>query len=160
MHLITSYQEIWTANQNVRGLWENALRQMNNHHYEVFTTERTNGRGDGLMAAISADEFEILASKDCIFNDCGDRVAQAFWLRKRCPKDHSDLDGIRLEDSKFGEFVCMNTHLLFPHNANSSLIRLRESFKMLEFLQSWKAEVDFGNIPIIIAGDFNGKICD
>ena len=62
------------------------------------------------------------------------------------------------------QFILVNTHLLFPHNEQSTKIRLREITKLLGFVESYKqrelcdsicgrADV---KIPVIITGDLNG----
>jgi hypothetical protein len=66
-----------------------------------------------------------------------------------------------------GDVLMVNTHLLFPHNTNSSLIRLRESFKILEYLHEYQEKmggevVEGGKksrrLPVVMCGDFNGSI--
>jgi endonuclease/exonuclease/phosphatase family metal-dependent hydrolase len=62
-------------------------------------------------------------------------------------------------------FICVNTHLLFPHNPYSSQIRLREITKILGFIEAYKQKdlcstvCDRADVrlPVIIAGDFNGS---
>lgn len=87
--------------------------------------------------------MEVLDARDVLFNDCGDRVACALRVRRR--------DGL--------EALVVNTHLLFPHNENSSLIRLRECFKILEYLRGMMNEPALRGkkVPVIVAGDFNGS---
>ena len=43
------------------------------------------------------------------------------------------------EDARLQEVVVINTHLLYPHNACSTIIRLREVHKILEYLQARSA---------------------
>ena len=79
-----------------------------------------------------------------LFNDCGDRVAHVARVASK---------------ASGRETLVVNTHLLFPHNENSSLIRLREVFKILEFLRELQREPAIGGkkLPIVITGDFNGS---
>ena len=41
--------------------------------------------------------------------------------------------------ARLQEVVVINTHLLYPHNACSTIIRLREVHKILEYLQARSA---------------------
>jgi hypothetical protein len=62
--------------------------------------------------------------------------------------------------------LLVNTHLLFPHNSNSTLIRLRESFKILEYLHEYQetargalaksTSAPTRRLPVVMCGDFNG----
>ena len=73
--------------------------------------------------------------------------------------------------STLGDMLLVNTHLLFPHNSNSTLIRLRESFKILEYLHEYQERMVGGEVegsgewgegrqrlPVVMCGDFNGTI--
>jgi hypothetical protein len=65
-----------------------------------------------------------------------------------------------------GDVLLVNTHLLFPHNSNSTLIRLRESFKILEYLHEYQetargalaksTSAPTRRLPVVMCGDFNG----
>jgi len=131
-------QEFWHASEEMVALWRTTLRERG--YTSVHVTKRTSGRCDGLLTAIKAG-VEVLDARDVLFNDCGDRVATVMRLRK---------GGM--------EMCVVNTHLLFPHNENSSLIRLREAFKILGFLHEMLDEPSMRGrkLPIIITGDFNG----
>jgi hypothetical protein len=131
-------QEFWHADEKVRGLW---LERLEKGGYEVRWTPRTGGRCDGLLTAVQRETLEVVDSQDVLFNDCGDRVANVTRVKR------GNL-----------EAMVVNIHLLFPHNENSSLIRLREIFQTLEHLnQMMKADGLRGRkIPIIMTGDFNG----
>ena len=65
----------------------------------------------------------------------------------------------------YQQLLCVNTHLLFPHNEYSSKIRLREVTKILGFIESYR-QVNLCTticgrsdvrIPVILCGDFNGS---
>ena len=145
---VMCFQEVW-FNDEVDLMWRQTLAQRG---YEVYQTQRTNRRCDGLMTAVDSEVFEVVESRDCLFNDCGDRVATA--LRLRCRSHETSISPPVHGD----ELVLVNTHLLFPHNASSTAIRLRETFKMLEFLAAWRSEMGMRKVPIIIVGDFNGTL--
>jgi len=52
---------------------------------------------------------------------------------------HGPGSAVRLRgpnDDPAQEVVVVNTHLLYPHNACSTIIRLREVHKILEYLQA------------------------
>lgn len=113
---IICLQEVWLGNDEVGAMWRRALAERG---FDVRATRRTSCRCDGLMTAIDEEVFEVVESRDCLFNDCGDRVATALRLRRRRgPPGGGD------------ELILVNTHLLFPHNASSTAIRLREAFKV------------------------------
>jgi len=136
---VACVQEFWHASSEVRSAWVDALTAAG---YATRITKRTNGRCDGLLTAVKTSTFEVLDVRDVLFNDCGDRVACVSRVRRR---------GL--------EALVVNTHLLFPHNANSSLIRLREVFKILEYVKSMMEEPEMAGrkVPVIITGDFNGS---
>ena len=63
----------------------------------------------------------------------------------------------------YQQLLCVNTHLLFPHNEYSTRIRLREVTKILGFIESYR-QVNLCTticgrsdvrIPVILCGDFN-----
>lgn len=134
-------QEFWHANEAMRELWTRRLREAS---YDAAVTPRTSGRCDGLLTAVKRDRLEVKDARDVLFNDCGDRVAHVARVASK---------------ANGRETLVVNTHLLFPHNENSSLIRLREVFKILEFLRELQREPAIGGkkLPIVITGDFNGS---
>lgn len=92
--------------------------------------------------------------REILFHDCGDRVALMLLLGLE------PAPGLPLQ-----RFICINTHLLFPHNEYSSKIRLREMTKVLGFVEAYRQKElcpavctrsDI-RLPVIIAGDFNGS---
>lgn len=145
-HLIASgssilcLQEFWHSSDELRALYTDRLTAAG---YELFVTPRTNGRGDGLLTAHLPDQFALLDQRSILFNDCADRVAQL---------SHFTLPSV--EDGS-GDFLLVNLHLLFPHNSNSTLIRLRQVWKVIEYLQVHKEDLP-STIPILLCGDWNG----
>lgn len=130
-------QEVWLANEEATDILKQALDEAG---YDTYTTKRTshwNAREDGLLTATRRSFAQVIDQVDIPFNDCGDRTAQLVWLK---------LHG-------GGQVAVVNLHLLFPHNANSTVIRLRETFKLLEFLEAWRQP----NIPFVALGDWNGS---
>ncbi|GJP55622.1 hypothetical protein CLOM_g14572 [Closterium sp. NIES-68] len=145
------------------------------------TGARAAGQAPGGEAAAAAAEREVVSVVDyepILFHDCGDRVAQLLRLRVKgasggkglCDDDH---DEERSSSSGAGsgdggdaaaaagegrEVMVINTHLLFPHNANSSVIRLREVYKILEYVDAYKHAHGLGALPILLAGDLNGPL--
>ena len=92
--------------------------------------------------------------RNILFHDCGDRVAQMLLLSL-------DVEGKNIPSQ---QFILVNTHLLFPHNEQSTKIRLREITKLLGFVESYKqrelcdslcGRTDV-KIPVIVTGDLNG----
>ncbi|GJP46707.1 hypothetical protein CLOM_g5959 [Closterium sp. NIES-68] len=133
---VVCLQEFW-FNADLERMYHDALEE---HGYQLFKLPRTNARGDGLVTAVRGGQGVSVADYEPIlFNDCGDRVAQLLRLRVRG-----------------GEMLLVNTHLLFPHNANSSLIRLREVYKVLEYLEQYRQRHGLPALPIVLCGDLNG----
>jgi Ca2+-binding EF-hand superfamily protein len=107
------------------------------------------------MVKGNGDRLVVQDTKDILFHDCGDRVAQMLLLAIRSD-DNSDL---------YQQFMLVNTHLLFPHNQYSTKIRLREMTKIMGFTETYRQRElcttvcgrSDVKIPIIICGDFNGS---
>ena len=156
----TPSQEFWHASEDVRSLYERGLAAAG---YVVHVTPRTGGRPDGLLTAVRSADFDVVERRDVLFNDCGDRVAALLHLRHT---SESESDSGHRPHS-IGDVLLVNTHLLFPHNSNSTLIRLRESFKILEYLHEYQESaatdvVGAGGkprrLPVVMCGDFNGTV--
>mmetsp|Transcript_9011 Transcript_9011/g.25891 ORF Transcript_9011/g.25891 Transcript_9011/m.25891 type:complete len:418 (-) Transcript_9011:159-1412(-) len=137
---IICLQEFWHQSPAITELYHKGFGAAK---YNVLTTPRTGGRGDGLLTAVSQD-YEVIDKQDVRFNDCGDRVAMVLVVRS-LPMQAGVKD-----------VIVVNTHLMFPHNSNSTLIRLREVFKILEYLQQYRTRMQLSHLPIVMCGDFNG----
>ena len=133
-------QEFWLESPVLRRLYREKLAG-----YRLLETPRTSRRGDGLLTAVRERNVAVVDKRDIIFTDCGDRVAQLVRLRR---KGGGGGDG--------GEFLLVSTHLLFPHNRNSSLIRLRETYKILEFVERYRDAHQLPPLPLLLCGDLNG----
>ena len=162
-------QEFWHADAATAELYATTLTRAG---YAFHVTPRTGGRPDGLLTAVRDDAFEVVERRDILINDCGDRVATLLHLRPR--KRHvrsanaSSAKAATAGDSHaaFGDVLLVNTHLLFPHNSNSTLIRLRESFKILEYLHEYqekargalakRTSAPTRRLPVVMCGDVNG----
>ena len=152
-------QEFWHADAATAELYATRLRRAG---YTFHVTPRTGNRPDGLLTAVRDDAFEVVETRDILFNDCGDRVATLVHLRPRVAAFRAPADG----SASFGDVLLVNTHLLFPHNSNSTLIRLRESFKILEYLHEYqeyhrgalasRTSAPTRRLPVVMCGDFNG----
>lgn len=133
-------QEAWLANEGARALLVGGLEAGG---YACVETPRTGGRDDGLLCAVRRGRAEVVDSSSVLFRDCGDRVAQL----------------LRVQTAAGGQFLLINCHLLFPHNPNSTLIRLRETFKLLEALQAYRDAVEGAEaLPVVACGDWNGSL--
>ena len=71
----------------------------------------------GLLTAVHKDYFRVVNSRDLLFNDCGDRVAQLLHVELVPP--YSQYDAHQ-------EVLIVNTHLLFPHDSTLSIVRLQQ----------------------------------
>lgn len=132
-------QEAWLADDEARALLVGGLEA---HGFQVVETPRTGGRADGLLTAVRRSAAEVLDQSSVLFNDCADRVAQ--------------LVRVQAESQ---QFLLVNCHLLFPHNSNSTVIRLRETFKLLEALQAYRESVPGASaLPVVACGDWNGSL--
>eukprot|EP00850_Spirogloea_muscicola_P023748 SM000385S14626 [mRNA] locus=s385:9644:13834:- [translate_table: standard] len=137
-------QEFWLGSKDLVSLYQEKLGQAG---YSTFTLARTNNRGDGLITAIDTSKLSVIDYKELLFHDCGDRVAQLLRVKSKL----AGADGGPLE------MLLLNTHLLFPHNANSCLIRLRQAYKILEYVENYKLANNLPLMPIILCGDWNGS---
>lgn len=71
----------------------------------------------GLLTAVHKDYFRVVNSRNLLFNDCGDRVAQLLHVELVPP--YSQFDAHQ-------EVLIVNTHLLFPHDSTLSIVRLQQ----------------------------------
>eukprot|EP01018_Ginkgo_biloba_P039921 Gb_21646 [translate_table: standard] len=140
--------EFWLGNQELVDMYQHRLGDAG---YETYKLGRTNNRGDGLYTAVRKDHFKVVNNKELLFNDFSDRVAQLLHLQSVMPFPQSEVGGVQQE------VLIVNTHLLFPHNSNFCLVRLRQAYKILEYLETFKAEHKLPPIPIILCGDWNGS---
>jgi len=124
---------------------------------ELRRTSHWRTRDDSIVTFVKNSKLVIQDAKNILFHDCGDRVA-LLLLIGLLPQNHTD----HLQPLQ--QFLCVNTHLLFPHNEYSTKIRMREITKILGFIEAYKqrdlcttvcGRSDV-RLPIIITGDFNG----
>lgn len=80
----------------------------------------------GLLIAVQTEYFNILNYKELHFNDCGDRVAQLLHVELVFPFSKWQNSEIRQE------ILIVNTHLLFPHDATLSLVRLKQVYVCIQ----------------------------
>jgi hypothetical protein len=144
---IICLQELWVGNEELVEMYE---RNLGNHGYEMYKFGRTNNREDGLFTAVRKDHFRVVRYREWPFNDCGDRVAQLLHVQSVIPFPQSQTGNIRQET------LVVNTHLMFPHDSDVCLVRLRQVYKILEFLDTYKKEYKLSSVPIILCGDWNG----
>lgn len=147
-------QEYWTQCVELKSLFESRLA---NRYYikELQRTSHWRDRDDGLAVFVKKDRLSILDNKDILFHDCGDRVAQLVLLGIKMSSSSKESETCSMK-----YFICVNTHLLFPHNEYSTKIRVREMTKILDFVEAYR-QTDLCQsvcgrsdvrIPVIIAG--------
>jgi exonuclease III len=142
---IICLQEFWVGNEELVNLYE---KRLGDAGYLSYKLGRTNNRGDGLLTAVHKDYFRVVNSRDLLFNDCGDRVAQLLHVELVPP--YSQYDAHQ-------EVLIVNTHLLFPHDSTLSIVRLQQVYKILQYVESYQKEVNLSPMPIILCGDWNGS---
>lgn len=133
---IICIQEFWSGSEDIRQLYQQRMCAGHGPHVytlkELRRTSRWRSRDDGLAIFVREHRVVIQDFQDIRFHDCGDRVAQMLLLAVKPEliqlNSNSSLD---VKDIPHQQFICVNTHLLFPHNEYSSNIRLREMTKIL-----------------------------
>ena len=131
---IICLQEYWSGCEELRDLYKSILCGPNGAGYTFTEQRRTSHwriRDDGLACFVKDKRMVIQDTRAILFHDCGDRVAQMLLLALRPPIDAPP-------NTPAQQFICVNTHLLFPHNEYSTKIRLRELAKILGFVESYR----------------------
>ncbi|XP_073009865.1 uncharacterized calcium-binding protein At1g02270-like isoform X4 [Typha latifolia] len=145
---IICLQEVWLGNDELVDMYENRLGDEN---YMSFKLARTNNRGDGLLTAVHRDNFRVLNYRELLFNDFGDRVAQLLHVESVVPFWQNQKRNIQQQS------LIVNTHLLFPHDYSLCIVRLKQVYKILQYIESYQKENKLGPMPIILCGDWNGS---
>ena len=152
-------QEFWCASEDIKQLYREKFSSYTLK--ELPRTSHWRSREDGLAVLVKESKVILQDYRNILFHDCGDRIAQLLLLAIK-PVDSL---GNLLPNIPHQQLICVNTHLLFPHNEYSTKIRLREVTKILGFIESYR-QINLCTticgrsdvrIPIIIAGDFNGS---
>lgn len=139
---VVCLQEFWCQNEEVSSMYSRGLLPLG---YNLYVTGRTNNKGDGLATLVNERVYKTVNMHPILFNDCANRVGQLLHLASK--EDPSK------------EVIVINSHLVFPYNSNSTLIQLRETMKILEFLNAYLASQG-KRLPVVICGDFNGTRTD
>lgn len=145
---IICLQEFWVGNEELVNMYESRLGDAG---YINFKLARTNNRGDGLLTAVHKDHFRVLNSRELLFNDFGDRVAQLLHVELVGPLSQCRNNSVRQE------MIIVNTHLLFPHDATLCLVRLNQVYKILQYVEAYQKENKLNPLPIMLCGDWNGS---
>ena len=152
-------QEFWCASEDIKQLYKEKFASYTLK--ELPRTSHWRSREDGLAVLVKEAKVVLQDYRNILFHDCGDRIAQLLLLAIK-PVDSS---GNLLPNIPYQQLICVNTHLLFPHNEYSTKIRLREVTKILGFIESYR-QINLCTticgrsdvrIPIVITGDFNGS---
>ncbi|KAJ8632488.1 hypothetical protein MRB53_025824 [Persea americana] len=145
---IICLQEFWVGNQELVEMYE---KRLGDAGYVNFQLARTNNRGDGLLTSVHKDYFRVLNYRELLFNDFGDRVAQLLHVESVVPFFKSR------NNNSHHQILIVNTHLLFPHDSSLSIVRLRQVYKILEYIELYQKEQELNPIPIVLCGDWNGS---
>lgn len=145
---IICLQEFWVGNEELVDLYD---KRLGDAGYIVFKLGRTNNRGDGLLTAVHEDYFRVISHQELHFNDFGDRVAQLLHVELILPSSPCRNINARKE------ILIVNTHLLFPHDSSLCLERLRQVYKILQYVESYQKENMLSPLPIMLCGDWNGS---
>ncbi|XP_019195115.1 PREDICTED: uncharacterized calcium-binding protein At1g02270 [Ipomoea nil] len=145
---IICLQEFWVGNEELVDLYD---KKLGDAGYLTFKLARTNNRGDGLLTAVHKDYFSVISHQELLFNDFGDRVAQLLHVELVLPCSPCRNVNVRKE------ILIVNTHLLFPHDSSICLERLRQVYKILQYVESYQKENKLNPLPIILCGDWNGS---
>ncbi|KAL6842381.1 hypothetical protein ACP4OV_027808 [Aristida adscensionis] len=154
---IICLQEVWLGNDELVSMYEKRLSQAN---YMLFKLARTNNRGDGLLTAVHRSSFNVLNYRELLFNDFGDRVAQLLHVESAMPFLQNRGSSCVQQQS-----IVVNTHLLFPHDHSLSIVRLKQVYKIIQYIEVYQEEHKLGPTPIILCGsdismynsDWNGS---
>ncbi|XP_059627772.1 uncharacterized calcium-binding protein At1g02270-like isoform X2 [Cornus florida] len=144
---IICLQEFWVRNEELVRMYENGLKDAG---YVTYRLARTNNRGDGLLTAVHQNNFRVLNYRECQFNDIGDRVAQLLHVELLVSLQNESADIVK------GAIV-VNTHLIFPHDSSYCFLRLKQVYKILQYIESYCHENHLPPVPIILCGDWNGS---
>lgn len=145
---IICLQEFWVGNEELVSIYD---KRLGDAGYLNFKLARTNNRGDGLLTAVHKDYFKVINHRELLFNDFGDRVAQLLHVELNAPFSQNLNGNVRQE------LLIVNTHLLFPHNSSMCLERLRQVYKILQYVESYQNENKLKPLPILLCGDWNGS---
>ncbi|XP_047980523.1 uncharacterized calcium-binding protein At1g02270-like isoform X2 [Salvia hispanica] len=145
---IICLQEFWVGNEELVSIYD---KRLGDAGYLNFKLARTNNRGDGLLTAVHKDYFRVINHRELLFNDFGDRVAQLLHVELNAPFSQN------LNCHVHQELLIVNTHLLFPHNSSMCLERLRQVYKILQYVESYQKENKLKPLPILLCGDWNGS---
>ncbi|XP_042007464.1 uncharacterized calcium-binding protein At1g02270-like [Salvia splendens] len=145
---IICLQEFWVGNEELVSIYD---KRLGDAGYLNFKLARTNNRGDGLLTAVHKDYFRVINHRELLFNDFGDRVAQLLHVELNAPFSQTLNGHVRQE------LLIVNTHLLFPHNSSMCLERLRQVYKILQYVESYQKENKLKPLPILLCGDWNGS---
>ncbi|KAG6402941.1 hypothetical protein SASPL_135155 [Salvia splendens] len=145
---IICLQEFWVGNEELVSIYD---KRLGDAGYLSFKLARTNNRGDGLLTAVHKDYFRVINHRELLFNDFGDRVAQLLHVELNAPFSQN------LNCHVHQELLIVNTHLLFPHNSSMCLERLRQVYKILQYVESYQKENKLKPLPILLCCDWNGS---
>ncbi|KAA8549925.1 hypothetical protein F0562_001609 [Nyssa sinensis] len=145
---IICLQEFWMGNEELVGMYE---KRLGDTGYVTYKLARTNNRGDGLLTAVHQNHFHVLNYREVLFHDIGDRVAQLLHVELLV---HSSQDQLAKMEK---EALVVNTHLIFPHDSSYCFLRLKQVYKILQYIESYCHEYQLPPVPIILCGDWNGS---
>ncbi|XP_058963537.2 uncharacterized protein [Pocillopora verrucosa] len=131
---IICLQEFW-FHGDVMELFDTQFEEK----YRIIKLKRTGFKTDGLALLIDRS-ISILSICPIRFNDMNRRVALLVHLL--LPNEQ--------------EIVLMTTHLTYCSNFIDQLLRMSQIKKVKNEIESYQQKNNVENIPVVLAGDFNG----
>ncbi|CAI6000974.1 unnamed protein product [Closterium sp. NIES-64] len=140
------------------------------YHQQLLVEEQLLFR-DCLMIAVKQDQWHVVDYQQLLFHDCGDRVAQIVRLRSKGRLGgRARREGSEGAEGEEEDVLVVNTHLLFPHDANSNIIRLCQVgrageeeewgkvYKLLERVEQCRTEQAGRPAPVILCGSHSPHV--
>jgi endonuclease/exonuclease/phosphatase family metal-dependent hydrolase len=143
---IIGVQELWLDDRYARP-FEKFFAERG---YRLESLARTGEKRDAVGLLVKKSEFDIISRDDIVLGQNSDRVALLLLLYHRRTRKY---------------FLCVNTHLSFPHNIFDQLNQVNQMVALIDRMKLFAESRDLrGLYSSIIIGDFNveadSSVCD